>query len=91
MSKQRSIGYRLQRAHSHNDVFIVACDWSTEWAREQKRLIGQLEYAVSHNDYDKLCIVTGRIKSSAVSRFKVLYKIFSKMYEILDNEKKINE
>lgn len=79
MTKRRSIGERLNRAKSPEVKQEVARDWASDWDREQKSLIAQLEQAVKNDDYDKMCIVTGQLKAVTEKRFKALPNVIAKI------------
>lgn len=76
MSQQhRSISQRLKRAKSPAAKLAAATDWAKNWHHEQAALIRDLERAVSNDDYDQLCIVTGQLKAVTGKRFEALPKV----------------
>lgn len=78
MSQQhRSISQRLKRAKSVESKQEAAQDWAANWQREQAGLIRDLEQAISNDDYDQLCIVSGQLKAVTEKRFDALPKVIT--------------
>lgn len=76
---QRSISQRLDKAKSTEVKQEVALDWAAAWAKEQKWLIGLLEQAVKRDDYDMLCIATGKLKAVTNKKLGALPKVINKL------------
>jgi hypothetical protein len=83
MSQQhRSISQRLKRAKSIESKMEAAQDWAANWQREQEGLIRDLEQAISNDDYDQLCIISGQLKAVSQKRFIALPKVISALLAV---------
>ncbi len=75
--KNLSISQRLRKSKSDPVKLIVAQDWATTWKKEQKYLISALERAVKLDDYDALCITTGKLKAVTNKKFAGLPRVIA--------------
>ena len=84
--QHRSISQRLKKAKSIEVRREILRDWSAAWQREQMELIGQLEQAIKHDDYDALCIATGQLKAVSQKKFEALPRVIETLTVNYEND-----
>lgn len=83
---RRSINQRLDRALTPEAKAKTLLDWSKEWETETFEIIRNFERAIRSNDYDLLCITTGRLKEASKKRFTALPRVFIKLIDAMDRD-----
>ena len=79
MSSRRSIGERLSRAKTPEVKQEVALDWAASWQAEHDKLFKDIERAISHDNYDALCIAVGQLKTVHGKKFAALPGVIKKL------------
>lgn len=75
MKNTRSISTRLKHVKSSEEADLVIVEWLKAWNDDQLRYIKRLEYAISNDSYDDLCIATGGLKRLTTRKFRGLETI----------------